>query len=509
MLTIDRLSTRYRIAGRPARQTAVSRRLDRLARSALAQALEPLAQDFPAPDGPYLVIRKLDLALWLDPGGMTDPSIARLWAEALAAALHRALAEGAGDSVARYDDRAAFLADWLADHARDTAARDWRYAEFAVLDSLETGQAMTTALGREPVLIGPVLARLQRDHRLAGLIRKLAPRHIQALWRAWTGEEPTPGHTVQPLPATLAACRPGLPLSDPADPRDRARHALAWLVLLTAPPIGLPPERAGPLAMQIVHATSLARSLPDLAAHLSPGAALGPLRQLLQAAPPELRPAADWLGQSLGPATQGRLAALVALARPSGGGPRPAALPLAPVQRSAFAGLGLLLPAIRDLRLDDRLGARGRAALLCAAIPRRLRPLALADPAIQALAGRDDPGAGRPAIDWPAAPDLSAPSRPIADDAPSHGDGPEMPALRAVLDRFATGLRALPGASADYLARQFFLQPGEIEHCPREVVLRLGQVPLRLLLLMGGRTGPQGPIPWLDSRTLVVEVAHA
>lgn len=179
------------------------------------------------------------------------------------------------------------------------------------------------------------------------------------------------------------------------------------------------------------------------------------------------------------------------------------------VLRCAFAGAGLLLPALRDLGLGDHLGSQGRARLLALAVPLKLRPLASADPALRWLAGQDADQPPPGEVNWPDAATQPAPLRALQDDAASHGEGPGMPALRAVLDRFCTGLRGLQGSSADYLARQFLMQPGEIESRPRQVVLRLGPLPLRLLLVMGGRTGDQGPIPWLGSRNLIIEVPHA
>jgi hypothetical protein len=508
MLTIDQLSTRYRVAGTQARRTAVAVRLDRLARSTLTEALDAVAQTHAGEDGPHIVIRKLDLALWLDPTGTPDAAIARLWAGALSDALARALAEAPRDRVARYESRAAYLADWLVDHAHGTGRNDWRYGEFAVLDDQDTGRAMTTVLGREAQRIGPVLGLLHQDQRLTGLLKRLTSGAVAQLWQIWIGMPPAPGMPLTPILDRATGCRPAHILSDPADPDDRARHSLAWLVALTLPPARLAPEVAAPLAMQITFTTALAFACPDLAPLLE-AALVSDVQDRLATVPANLRPAADWLLETHRTAPVERIATLLQLATAPRPGPRSAPIPRPTLLRSAFAGTGLLLPALHELDLADRLRSQGRTRLLCAAVPRSLRPLAEADPGLRWLAGREADGAGPVPVDWPGDQDFPAPLRPLAEDLATHGDGPEMPALRAVLDRFATGLRGMPGASANYLARQFLMQPGEIDIRPREVVLRLGPLPLRLLLVMGGRTGPQGPIPWLGNRTLIVEVPHA
>jgi hypothetical protein len=510
MLTIDRLATTCHIAGTPARREAVSRRMDRLARTTLVEGLEAVAQTFAAEDGPYIIIRRLDVAIWLDPSGMPDPVIARLWADVLSTALARAVADAPRDMVARYENRAAFVADWLGDLVRDTARGDWRYAEFSVLDDQDPGRAAAVVLGRDARLIGPVLGLMLRQGRLERLAASLTAADIARIWQDWIGTPPLAGRGLAPVLDRASGSCPAPALIDPADADARARHALVWLVALTGAPARLQPEVAAPLAVQITFLTALMMALPDLRDMLSARVPADRIVAHLQTAPTELTLAAQWLAGALRSAEPARIADLADLALRDV--PSPAATrttqPLHRL-RSGFAGVGLLLPAIRDLCLADRLGASGRMRLLASAMPRTLRPLAEADPLLRWLGGRDPDLPPTSSVNWPRAEDLPGPLRQIALDAPTHGDGPEIVTLRAVLDRFATGLRGLEGASADYLARQFLMQPGDVEISPKDVVLRLGAVPLRILLLMAGRTGFQGAIPWLGDRRLVVEVASA
>jgi len=250
--------------------------------------------------------------------------------------------------------------------------------------------------------------------------------------------------------------------------------------------------------MQWSHLTALVEVVPELRAPVRPDPLL---RQALASA--GLPTAVAWIERVLddpdGPAG---LKALLRVAEPQRreppGMPRPGRL------RSGFAGLGLLLPAVRQLGLAERLGPAGLHRLLVAAIPPPARALAAGDAALRWLSGlppHERPGDAE--IDWPSAAD--AEGLRLASDVESHGDGPEMPALRMVLDAFAAGLPGMSGSSAAYLAAQFLARPGRLDRDARRLVVRVEGVPLRILLAMGGRLGPQGPLDWLDGRELVLE----
>lgn len=509
MLTIDRMATGYRVAGTPARRASVARRLDRLARRALVDGLEQLAEEFSAEDGPYIVLRQLRLSLWFDPTGMADPAIARLWVTALAEALYRDLADAPRDRVARYDNRAAFLADWLADLPGAAGQGDWRYREFAVFEGQLPGLAATIVLGREVRLIGQTFGLLDRQKRLVRVAAVLDGANIARIWQDWTGAAPAPGPTLSAAVDRAKSCRSALPLTNFADPDARARHALGWLVSLTTSATPLPPEVAGPLAMQIASIAALLQALPELGWLLESGGPAATIAEALDAAPPTLWPTADWLRRAVTTAPPRRIADLAALADPHTGSKtagRQAERPL--IIRSSFSGVGLLLPAIRALRLGDRLGPPGLVLLMAHAIPKALRPLALRDAGVRWLAGCSPDQRLTDTIDWPRADDIAKAGQQSRQAGGAPHDKLVDPALRAVLDHFSAGLRGLPGSSTDYLARQFLMQPGEIHISPQDITLRLGSVPLRILLVMGGRTGPQGRVPWLADRQLIVEVAH-
>ena len=77
-----------------------------------------------------------------------------------------------------------------------------------------------------------------------------------------------------------------------------------------------------------------------------------------------------------------------------------------------------------------------------------------------------------------------------------------------LLARFAQGLSGLQSSSRQYLRKQFLNRPGVIELTAERIHVTISEVPLAIVLQMGGMTGERGPIPHLDDRALVIEVAN-
>lgn len=503
MLTIDRMDTDLRLAGRPEARAQLARRLDRIAIDRVGLALEAVAAEFAAEAGEVIRIRRLDLTLWLEAARLDDGAIARTWAETLARALWHQLAHGGPSEVRRWPDRAAYLATWAADHAAGRAEGRWDYAEFATLGDVPTGRAVVHVLARDPRWIGPVFEALARSRSVKAVIAAFGPAEVEALWRAWTGGPPEAPPTITTARlGELAGLRPPEPESGGS--AARARTALHWLVALSTGRGALPAEVAGGLALQLAHLAFLVAALPELGPRLVSGelpdaAVVHRLRSLGPAA------AVTWFESALtasGAAVT--LAQLARIALPPA--PRPATSVAAPRPDrivTGYAGLALLLPALRALDPDGRLGADGRHALLTAAIPPPLRLLARGDAGLRWLSGLGPEQPCRPeAVDWPP-PD----GRDLSRDIATHGDGTELPLLRLLLDRFARGLRGMERASAGYLAHQFLALPGRIERSHDRILVRIERIPLRVVLAMAGRLGEQGPLPWLDDRLLILETA--
>jgi hypothetical protein len=214
---------------------------------------------------------------------------------------------------------------------------------------------------------------------------------------------------------------------------------------------------------------------------------------------PAASPLQAWLAQLL-PTTDGRqyLSQLVKALHPSVATDGPAARPQQ--FSSAFAGLTLLLPALRDLALDEALGAAGIYQLLLDVVGSRWQPLAWGDPAIAWLAGvePDQTEAARQAeLAWPDVDEAT-----VAQAAASGC----RPATWLVLRRFAAGLRGFAQSSPAYLVEQFFHQPGHLVVTDEAVEVYLSRSPLGIVLQMAGKTGEQGPLPWRNGRILTIHL---
>jgi hypothetical protein len=512
MITIDRMETEFRLAGQPAARAHLARRLDRIVQERVGAMLEDVARDFAAEDGPVFRIRRLHLALWLDAARLNDAEIARSWAASLARALHRQIAEGGPSRVMRYPSHAAFLAAYLSDLAGGRVSGRWEYQEFHTLEDLPAGRAAAFVLCRDSRWIGPVFRILAEVHRLDFVIAPFTAQDVEGLWRSWTNSAPVAPPWIEPgLVARAFGLVPEPPATEPGGADARARTALRWLIALSTGPRALPPPVAGGLALQIGHLAALVAAIPHLREALHEGLAFDlPIREL--AASADLSAAAAWLEGAIGRRDgEAHLTSLLSLIE--GRKPTPRALRRSEVRPdrivSTFAGAALLLPAIRQLGLAHRLGPVGLQLLLAAAMTTRHRILARGDLGLCWMSGLPEQLPTDPIlkIDWPDAEDLGLDPAGLVRDAATHGDGPELPALRSVLDAFATGLRGMPGSSAAYLSAQFLVRSGTLIRDDDTLLVRLTSVPLRILLQMNGRLGGQGPLDWLDGRELFVEVA--
>lgn len=498
----------FRIAGQPDARAQLAKRLDHVVSDKLIEALERAALDFADEAGAVYRIRRLDLRLWLDASRLNDGEIAHDWARALAQALHRQILDAGPDNVIRYPSQAAFLATWISDILGQGVTGKWQYAEFDGLHDLPAGQAIALGLMRDPRWIGPVLQMLSTNGKSARLVAVMTLRDVTVLWQAWVGAAPKLQDEVPLVPAQSAlALRPDPPGFEWGGTASRARMALRWLMALSLGRGGLPAPVAARLAMQLGHlgaALHVAPALGPLLARQAPDRA--DLRVLLAQFPDDLAQTRKWIAQlALQPGRAKNRAALVQLHAGSLAKTTKAAATPEREDKviSPYAGVGLLLPALRDLDLWAPLGPAGRVAVLAQAMTGADRLLARADTGLRWMAGLshnvvlDD---HLNAVDWPR-------GAPLTDvDKASHGDTPQTEVLRRLLDRFSRDLRGMSGASMAYLCAQFLLRPGTLSRAEQSLVIRVDSVPLKVLLQLSGGLGDKGVLPWLNDAALRLEV---
>jgi hypothetical protein len=96
-------------------------------------------------------IREIDLGFTVDLGSPESWSIAKSWSERVAARVMEIVERGAeSDGVLCFQDRSAYLAQFVLDLAAGRAWGKWYYEEFRSLDQLTAGRAIVEALTQKP-----------------------------------------------------------------------------------------------------------------------------------------------------------------------------------------------------------------------------------------------------------------------------------------------------------------------------------------------------------------------
>lgn len=515
MQTIRRFHTNYHVPDGTSDADAVRRRLDGLARERLPAVIATGLDVEGDEDDEILIIRRLHLKLWLDALSLEEPEVAERWGRLLVQAVAEAILHGSSDNVVRFENRAHFVASYLADLLAGFSPHRWAYEALRPLEGLRIGQSAAYLLAERPALLPEVAERLERRGRLGPLLAALDGGDLALIWDRGLGFRDVDSRRLpEDVADLLTRLSTGLGLEAGTTTAFLRNRLRVYLLLAVAARRPGPDESLGIVAHGAARLYQLiaARPAPALWRALADGEIDGPaaLAGFVASLDVALRPAGAWLIEELSsPGGSGRVAALARALRPerpSGGAETPAsrrgeAAPL--VRATASAGLALLLPALREAGLFEVVGREGIYQLLLDAVPPPYRPLAWGDPGPALLAGLDpeDTTYARQAdVDWPAATDGEADGR----DEPEY-----LPTTRAVLRRFARGLRGFERSSSGYLGRQFLFVPGEVAIDERSVSVTLEQAPLGIVLQMAGRTGEQGAIPWLEDRMLIVNLPGA
>jgi hypothetical protein len=506
MITIRRLHADCQIPPDLPDADLVRGRLEHLVRDYLPQAIaDRFSLDLGEPGVVYRV-RQLDLGLWVDAGQMSDRQISDALANLLAQALVKALQYGPPAQVQRYESYDHFITAFLTDLFTGQAWERWQYREFEMLRGLSKGQVASQLLAPRPELLLGVTRLLEDLGRLDDLLDALDGQDLDLIWRRGLG----------------FSASSGVP---PRSVRERALAALeggrlrpGGLLLREALGLYLHAVRRNPnlagdphLAAACEHLTLLseliaARPTPELWQALAEGAVedSAALEAVFAGAdlPAEAGWALEWLRSVEGRAYFSSLARLAAPPLPALARAPARSKALGQEMRTQFAGLGLLLPFVRELELE-RLGSAGLYQLLVALCGRSLRALAWSDPAPLWLSGlppKEAHDARLAEIAWPE----------MLDEIPGGedylGSGPEAGAARRVLNLFASRLRGFAESSPGYLAKQFIFQPGRLALLPGRLEVYLHRVPLGIVLHMAGMDGFQARLPWLSDRELWVNL---
>jgi hypothetical protein len=165
-LRIRRFDTRYRM---PASILGQRDRLDRVLRHVLDDGADRALERIGVDPTEAICLRRLDVPLRLRLAA-SDAALVATWSVGLAQAIEHALRAGSGD-VVRYGSRARALLDLVVSSARGSFERRWAWRQLGLWeDGRSVGDAVVSALLREPTTIVSVLVEAARADVLASLV---------------------------------------------------------------------------------------------------------------------------------------------------------------------------------------------------------------------------------------------------------------------------------------------------------------------------------------------------
>jgi hypothetical protein len=251
-LHIRQFETRYRL---PRSAVSERSRLDRVLTVVLEEAAEQALEEVDLPPGAEVCIQTLYVPVHLRLAG-TDLSLARVWSQALAEAIRRAVAGRQVSGVVYYPSRVHALIDFAAGAARGDLDRAWAWGLLGLcrtggrISDREAVAELVRALVEESSAIVPVLSALADAEMLERLGRQLAVEQWLTLAGAALGARGAPGLTggpIEPVPPArsghlrrvVARSRLAASLIRLTGGAAALDHALAALVVIETDPAAL------------------------------------------------------------------------------------------------------------------------------------------------------------------------------------------------------------------------------------------------------------------------------
>lgn len=493
-LTLGSVEAHCQFLGPAADGYAVERRLDRVAREALPDALAAEAAQAIGAEGGVIRIDRIELDLVLSREMFESSALPRLWAGRIGAALAAALVRGERAGVVWFASHAEFAAAYLEHRFGVARHPDFAFADFAALAHVTPAEAAAELLAARPDYLAALARSGAGRTDPAWLARRLG---AEASARILDSVAPKPvaadAGTISLIRLLVERAPPGWR----ALPAAAAALALVFGFLAEVEEETTPLAAIVPLARAVAAVAHLVSAAPELIELLEAGDDAATV-ELLPLSAAERREA-EFARRLFAGSRGARAAAAVhaALQTPLAVRPRVSKQGrreakdrgAAPKPRldSPFAGFALLLPVLRNLALDTLLSPAQAHALILAVLdaPDRLASHA------EALADL--------LLPLPVEPDF-APWPPAIAEDPASVNAEAWTAR--LLDGFADRLPGLRGSTAPYLRRQFLHVDGTLELEPERLTARLVRPPLAIVLTIAGMTGEQGPLPWRRERGL-------
>ncbi len=187
---IHRWDRKYRV-----KDPAAAARLDGLATPVLA-AFEAAVRAVTTDPDEVLLVRDVHARIVVLAG---DADPARVWGQAMATAFLRRLATAEADTVARFPNRAAHLAEFLLAVLDDRAADHWSFARFATHRRPTASETLADALLANSDLAAAVLRHVRDRGKLPQLLQALG-HHTRRVWvEAVVGSATPPPAAERPI----------------------------------------------------------------------------------------------------------------------------------------------------------------------------------------------------------------------------------------------------------------------------------------------------------------------
>lgn len=347
-LNIRRLQAEYIVAAQHPEPDGLKARLDETMARHLAQALPAvLAPQMAGADTSVWLIRSMQVEVAVN-AAWEPERVARTWAGQLERVLAETLSGSPdGENTLWFPNRAAFLAQFLADVANSRAWGTWQYEAFDGLRLLPPSAALRTAICDQPAPGREALRQLSPAD-LAQVLRTLTGQDARRVLDHLNAAEPA-GSAMRCWRAAWSAWQK-LAL-DPAEAAAEARQALHLYLVA-----GQVDEQAGGPALRAAALTlprlarRLARSSPGAATTLLALLAAGDLAGLYLHAGAETEWLSPLLNSPPGPEWVHEVGRAL-LARQAAVHPSPSAA--TPDHRQTTSGgLFLLLPLLDELPLE-------------------------------------------------------------------------------------------------------------------------------------------------------------
>jgi hypothetical protein len=184
--TIGHLHCEYLIPASHPEPAALRARLDSVAHDYLAGVCSMWLTRLLDPHEPSIwLIRRLDVEVSLNIGGLDLATVAELWGRQLVKAIMRALTSAEQldpERVMHFPDYNTYLAHFVSDLVAGRAWDQWYYRSFDSLRSLPLSAAIRTVMTREPERIAAVFVLLATQRRLEPVLECLTVHDAHTLY---------------------------------------------------------------------------------------------------------------------------------------------------------------------------------------------------------------------------------------------------------------------------------------------------------------------------------------